>query len=78
MVTRRCSYTAVHIDALVFLLLLCNLPFVRVIPESGVADHAACALYKSVCDGPKVRVRLILCATYTPENTVSLMCNCNV
>ena len=28
-------------DALIFLLLLCNLPSVRAIPESGVADHAA-------------------------------------
>ena len=27
-------------DGLVFLLLLCKLPSVRAIPESGVADHA--------------------------------------
>ena len=50
---RSCTH-----DAFVFLLLLCNLPSVRAIPESGVADVRE--IDKSVCDRPKVRVRLIL------------------
>ena len=54
---RSCTH-----DALVFLLLLCNLPSVQAIPQSGVADVHE--IGKSM---PKVRVRLM---TYTPENTV--------
>ena len=41
MVTRRCSYTAVHMMPSYLFLLLCNLPSVRAIPESVVADLAA-------------------------------------
>ena len=57
---RSCTH-----DALVFLLLLCNLPSVQAIPQSGVADVHE--IGKSVCDRRKVRVRLM---TYTLENTV--------
>ena len=61
MVTRRCSYTAVHMMPSYF-------SFYCVIfhpcGRSQKAVWRMCALYKSVCDGP----RLILHATYTPVN----------
>ena len=47
---RSCTH-----DALIFFLLLCNLPSVRAIPVADVRE-----IDKSVCDRPKVRVRLIL------------------
>ena len=71
MVTRRCSYTAVHMMPSYFSF------YCAIFHPCGRSQKAVwrimplmCALYKSVCDGPKVRVRLILRATYTPENTV--------
>ena len=61
LVTRRCSYTAVHMMPSYFSF------YCAIFHPCGRSQKAVwrimprmCALYKSVCDRPKVRVRLIL------------------
>ena len=67
MVTRRCSYTAVDMMPSYFCVIFhpCG--------RSQKVVWRMCALYISVCDRPKVRVRLTLHVTYTPENTVRVV-----
>ena len=74
MAMRRCSYTAAFKLKLVEYAERHGNRCARS-PESSLSQCGECA-YKSVYDRPKVQVQLILRATYTPENTVSISALC--